>query len=66
MSIYIILYGTPILRNDVTEQAFYCNIIISDPNFISTETAQLTHISYISFLKLRMKYKFLYYILHIH
>jgi hypothetical protein len=40
------LFGTPILRYDVTEQALYCNII-SDPIFISIETAQLTRISYI-------------------
>jgi hypothetical protein len=47
VSIYIILFGTPILRNDVSEQALYCNNIISDPIFISIQTAQLTHISYI-------------------
>jgi len=44
ISIYIILFGTPTLRNDVTEQSLYCNNIINDPIFISIETAQLTHV----------------------
>jgi hypothetical protein len=46
ISIYIILFGTPTLRNDVTEQALYCNNTINDPIFISIETALLTRISY--------------------